>query len=62
MNKLQQLQEAMKDFPKELNFVRFTPEGEPYLYLYYDFDEINEWYAKWLQAPAEDLSYGGQTE
>ena len=43
MSKLQYLQEAMKDFPKEWKLVRFTPEGEPYLYLYYDFDEINEW-------------------
>lgn len=59
LSKLQYLLEAMKDFPKEQNLVRFTIRGEPYLYLYYDFDEINEWYAKWLQAPAEDLSYGG---
>jgi len=43
------IEDAAKDFPKSTRENRVSPTGTPYVWLAYDFDEINEWYAKWLQ-------------
>ena len=40
---------CIEDFPKHTKENRVSPIGTPYVWLAYDFDEINEWYAKWLQ-------------
>lgn len=40
---------AIKDFPKETVDSRVGGDGDEYNWYSYDFDDINEWYAKWLQ-------------
>ena len=40
---------AIEDFPKEQVDSRVGGDGDEYNWYSYDFDEINEWHAKWLQ-------------
>jgi len=52
------LEEAVRDFPKHKVEHRITPSHTPYKWFFYDFDEISDWYARWLQnyAPPTDDS------
>ncbi len=50
------LKKALDDFPKPSEENKIDPEGHPYIWLAYDFDEMNEWVAKWLQFNGEDAT------
>ncbi len=47
---------AEKDIPKPTKENKVSPMGNPYVWFAYDFDEINEWMAKWIQNHEEQMS------
>lgn len=54
MNWKRLLELAASEFPKPVSEDKVSPAGTPYKWLSYDFDEINEWRARWIQDHAED--------
>jgi len=50
------LELALKEFPKDQFEWKVSPAGNQYKWFSYDFDDINEWVAKWLQNPENTIT------